>query len=206
MEQVITESKWRPIAGFERYYEIDESGNIRSIRGALTMKQYVNEKGYSTVGLMGDGVKKRFKVHRLVAIAFIPNPDNKPQVNHKDFNKLNNHVSNLEWATGKENTRHAQLGGKIPTATPKQKVGEYPKRCQKIINTSTGAVYDSVYHLSKALCLTPKYIRKKLGGEIPNDTPYAWLKGEYSFFYQKRFEEAFVRYLELRPSIYGVAM
>ena len=64
------------------------------------------------VGLaLGNGVQKRCRVHRLVAIAFIPNPDNKPYVNHKDGNRSNNHVSNLEWVTASENAIHARETG-----------------------------------------------------------------------------------------------
>ena len=67
------------------------------------LKQSLNDKGYPIVNIAG----KIRRVHRLVADRYIPNPDNKPQVNHKDGNKLNNNVSNLEWVTNQENRNHA---------------------------------------------------------------------------------------------------
>lgn len=89
---------------------VNRSGGI--VQGNLTIpggfiRQYVDKDGYMRV--MVNPTKKRtwFGVHRIVAQAFIPNPEGKPQVNHKDGNKSNNHVSNLEWSTAKENINHA---------------------------------------------------------------------------------------------------
>lgn len=78
---------------------IGKSGNPR--------KYYVNANGYATVGIKVGNVSKAHKVHRLVAEAFIPNPDNLPFVNHIDGNKLNNHVHNLEWCTASHNVSEA---------------------------------------------------------------------------------------------------
>ena len=84
-------------------YKVNESGDILGASGKI-LKGFIHPKGYKHV-FLGNGDCS--KVHRLVAQAFIPNPENKPEVNHKDGNKLNNHVSNLEWATHSENMRHA---------------------------------------------------------------------------------------------------
>jgi len=70
------------------------------------MKGQINHLGYIVISLTKDKIIKRYLVHRLVAIAFIPNPENKPQVNHKDMNRSNNHIENLEWATARENVIH----------------------------------------------------------------------------------------------------
>lgn len=75
------------------------------------MKLTLEDKGYHIVCLHLNGKKKLTKVHRLVAQAFIPNPNNKPQVNHKDLDKTNNNVDNLEWVTGYENYLHAVANG-----------------------------------------------------------------------------------------------
>lgn len=101
----------KPIKGYEGYYSIDESGNIFSHHTYNNKqpgykKTYLGKRGYVVVDLCVKQKRKNHKVHRLVAQTFIPNPENKQQVNHKDLNKLNNHVSNLEWATAKENTKH----------------------------------------------------------------------------------------------------
>ena len=66
---------------------------------------------YQRITLMKEGVKMRYQAHRLVALAFIPNPENKPFINHIDGNKSNNKASNLEWCTAKENTKHAEIMG-----------------------------------------------------------------------------------------------
>lgn len=197
---------WMPISGYEKYYMVSSFGRVKSVRENIIMKQYKNEKGYLTIGFQSDNVRKKFKVHRLVAAAYIPNPQNKPEINHDDFIKVNNHFINLLWSTGKENTNHAQQGGKRPIAKPKILVGEYPKRCQKVINTETNSIYESVFHLAEELKLTPKHIRKKLSREIPNDTPYEWLKGQFTIFYPKRYESDVKRYLELKPIIYGTPL
>ena len=88
---------------FPGYY-ITEEGVIFSLR-ILNPSQ--NQDQYGRVTLRKDGKDNQKLVHRLVAETYIPNPDNKPQVNHKDRNKKNNSVSNLEWVTGRENNQHA---------------------------------------------------------------------------------------------------
>jgi hypothetical protein len=107
---------WRPVVGYEGFYEVSNLGNVRSIdrvdsqgqmRHGRVRKLLLNKVGYLYVGISVNNKKANLNVHRLVAKAFIPNPDNKPQVNHIDGNKTNNVVSNLEWATISENTLHA---------------------------------------------------------------------------------------------------
>lgn len=115
---------WKPVKDFEGYYEVSDDGNIRSIDryvgnrwGGKTLKKGVvlklatNRKGYKSVMLHKNTIWYQKQVHRLVAEAFIPNPLNLPQVNHKDTNKTNNKVENLEWVTGIDNMRHAFANG-----------------------------------------------------------------------------------------------
>ena len=94
-------------------YEITEDGKVISYKWGYPhpLSIRTDMKGYKDVLLCGRGKPKRFKVHRLVAAAFIPNPMNKPQVNHLDGDKANNNVSNLEWATHEENMAHAVAMG-----------------------------------------------------------------------------------------------
>lgn len=98
---------WKPVPGYEGLYSVSSDGKVKSLfRYKKTLTPSVTRHGYETVELFSDGKSKRFLVHRLVALAFIPNPENLPQVNHKDENKRNNHVSNLEWVTAKQNMNH----------------------------------------------------------------------------------------------------
>lgn len=98
-----------PIPGYEKLYEVSSLGRISNYR--KIMKTYTINSGYQAVKLYKDGVKKSFLVHRLIALAFVPNPLNKPVVNHIDGNKLNNAASNLEWVTTLENITHAKETG-----------------------------------------------------------------------------------------------
>lgn len=96
--------EWKKIKGFENY-EVSDEGKVRNITTGFVLKQEDN-RGYLRVVLYINGKKTHKKIHRLVAEAFIPNPDNKPQVNHRDEDKKNNSVRNLEWVTAKENSNY----------------------------------------------------------------------------------------------------
>lgn len=102
---------WKTIAEFPNY-DVSSLGNIRNNKTGKPLKICV-KAGYYHVGLVNDKNKKTPKVHRLVALAFIENPENKLEVNHKDKNKLNNSLSNLEWMTRRENNIHRCEGVKI---------------------------------------------------------------------------------------------
>ena len=98
---------WRPVPDYEDY-QISNFGRVKSFWfGKVKILKPVLLLDYLAVTLYKDGKSKMFKVHRLVATVFIPNPDNKPEVNHIDGNKFNNYVGNLEWSTQTENIRHA---------------------------------------------------------------------------------------------------
>lgn len=98
--------QWLPIKGYENLYEVSNYGEVRSIKNNIILAANVKRNGYRRVSLCKDGKVKEMNVHRLVAMAFIPNFENKPTVNHKDFNRINNHVDNLEWATMEEQVQH----------------------------------------------------------------------------------------------------
>lgn len=99
---------WRDIEGFEGLYQVSNTGQIRSLRFGKTkiLKVMADNRGYKSLSLYKNGKGKTYRVHRLVAQAFIPNPNNLPEVNHKDENKANNHVSNLEWISHKDNVNY----------------------------------------------------------------------------------------------------
>lgn len=96
--------KWLKVAGFENY-EISNIGRLKNSKGEI-MKPWNDSHGYLDVKFYKDKKSYHRKIHRLVAEAFIPNPENKQQVNHIDGNPMNNFFENLEWVTPKENIRH----------------------------------------------------------------------------------------------------
>ncbi len=118
-------------------YQINHNGDV--IRFGKKLKVRPSKNGYARVLLCKDGKAKDFYIHRLVAETFIPNPNNKPTVNHKDGNKLNNTLSNLEWNTHSENALHsyeklnrislggAPLGNINWKNTNRNKLGQYEK-------------------------------------------------------------------------------
>jgi len=106
---------WKPVVGYETRYEVSNLGNIRSTYFRVKRnKKLYQDKIYPRLILQikASGKTKALKVHRVVAQAFIPNPENKPCVNHIDNNSSNNSVSNLEWCTLKENTAHCVKSGR----------------------------------------------------------------------------------------------
>lgn len=104
-------SQWKRIDLYPDYL-ISPKGDIYSLKKRRLLKQKIQSNGYYTVCVFDKyGKEKTVLVHRLVAMAYIPNPENKPQINHIDGNKQNNHVSNLEWVTGSENQKHAYRNG-----------------------------------------------------------------------------------------------
>ena len=107
--------EWRPIEGYEGLYEVSNTGRVRSLDKYDSMNRFLRGRilrlftdglGYLRAQLYSNSKRKSFLVHRLVAQAFIPNPDNLPQVNHRDENPSNDNVDNLEWCDGKYNVNY----------------------------------------------------------------------------------------------------
>lgn len=115
---------WRFVPAYEGLYMVSTLGRVKNCRTGRILKPQKTKFGYLQVNLYKDGKRKMLKVHRLVAIAFITNPENKRTVNHKDENKLNNCVENLEWMSIKENNEYSgtiekmQKAGNEATRTP----------------------------------------------------------------------------------------
>ena len=106
---------WKDVAGYEGLYQVSNKGNVYSVErinsqrrkwGGYTLKLSIDKIGYPRVNLYKDGRNKNVTVHRLVANAFLPNPNNYPEINHQDEDKTNNNVENLEWCTRKYNINH----------------------------------------------------------------------------------------------------
>lgn len=179
---------WKPVSEYENGYEVSSYGRIRSInklvnsglrhnqnvlkRGKV-LKANLKRNGYFTIDLCGENTKRTTTVHRIVAKAFVDNPDNKPQVNHKDGNKQNNHYLNLEWVTGAENQKHRfdALG--------------HTGRRKEVICIETGVSHASSYHAAiwlnstkfsntKQTGVLARKIRKCCVGEKTSAYDYQW--------------------------------
>ena len=141
---------WRDCKGYEGLYQVSNMGRIWSLRTQRYLKGDLNSVGYLRVLLKAKNgkVKKEF-VHRLVALAFIANPQNKTQVNHKDANKLNNTADNLEWNTCKENINQKNRMEKISTA---------------VLCVETGIIYPSINDAARQLHLSSGHVSEACNG------------------------------------------
>lgn len=143
---------WKEISGYEGYFEVSNLGNFRSkdrivkyksngtrlYPGKLLKTETIVE-GYHRIVLMKEAIKKRYMCHRLVAQEFVPNPDNKPYVNHINGNKADNRAENLEWVTQSENELHSYnvLGNTMRGKTyPKKVEAIFPKEGDRIVFNS----------------------------------------------------------------------
>lgn len=151
------------VIGYEGIYAVAENGQVWSHRSNKFLKPSKLPNGYLQVGLSKDGKQKRFFVHRLVAMAFIPNPDNLPQVNHKDENKLNNCIDNLEWCDCKYNNNYG---------TAKQ------RRSDAVICVETGIKYDSLTAAAEAIGVFKQNISRCLKGRCKTVGGYHWVYAE----------------------------
>ncbi|MFZ1389475.1 MAG: NUMOD4 domain-containing protein [Thiolinea sp.] len=150
---------WKDVVGYEGHYKVSSHGNVRSLKRGKNklLKAKLNHNNYYIVRLYKDSDWKQLRVHRLVAFAFIPNPLNKPQVNHIDGNKRNNFYKNIEWSTNSENQIHAYANG-LNVMTEKRKciaterIIKYTKENnqnrKKVIDISTKIIYNSIKEAS----------------------------------------------------------
>ena len=146
--------QWKAVVGYEGIYEVSNYGKVRNVKTGRILKLGKSKNGYLRVGLHKNGKQKYFLVHRLVAIAFIPNPDNKETVNHIDEDKTNNHVCNLEWMTQKENTRHS--------------------KCKKVLCIETGEVYDSMTEAVENTGVAQSSISTCCNGKLKHAGGFHW--------------------------------
>lgn len=162
---------WKPIEGTDGRYEVSNTGKIRSLNYKNTgktveLKPAPDPKGYIKTMILVNGKYKTVKLHRLVAEAFIPNPENKPQVNHKDGNKNNNAVSNLEWSTNIDNAHHAIIHGLFINSF-KATENANNKRKKKVIAIDKNGrqyVFESINEASRKLEVNRRQIQETLKG------------------------------------------
>lgn len=151
---------WKDIQGYEGLYKISNKGEIKNAKTNNILKQYLSNRGYLRVTLFKKSKPKKFTVHRLVAENFIKNnyiqkEISELQINHKDGNRSNNNVENLEWCTAQENTYHALKNGlrkmKIPysehnNVCEKYRKGKIMKDIAKEYNVNTSTIRNILIH------------------------------------------------------------
>ena len=180
----------KPIKGYEGYYEVDQFGRVFSVDRVISvddngrkyekslagkqMKQSMHDKGYKTVSLTRDGKTKTVFVHRLVAEAFIKNPDSLPMVNHKDEDKTNNFVENLEWCT---NDYNLSYGTARQRQARKIRGRESEKRVAVIQRSLSGEFinrHPSITHAAKSVNSRPQAISAVCNGKRSVHRGYKW--------------------------------
>lgn len=164
------DAEWRYIPGYEGFYQASVHGEIRSVdrvvrekrttkfRKGTTIQPSIGKDGYYHVLLSVLQEQKLCSVHRLVASAFIANPDDKPQVNHIDGNRLNNDVSNLEWVTQSENMQHARDNGlwsPLECGEISKRITGVPVRC-----ITTGECYRSLLEAGRATGMDKESVKE----------------------------------------------
>ena len=163
------EEIWKPVVGYEGLYEVSNLGRVRSLnyRNTGKVKELIshdNGFGYLIVELRNSGNRKTYSVHRLVAQAFIPNPDNLPEVNHRDLCKTNNCLLNLEWCSRKYNLEYSDIcgRGRYPVLQF-TKSGEFVKEYESLSDASRQT---GIFKQNIRRCCLNKLLWKSAGGFI----------------------------------------
>lgn len=168
---------WKDIVGYEGCYQVSNLGNVKALRRMFTPNGatrftkeklanfYINKSGYVKVQMSLNSKQKSYSVHRLVAIAYLPNDQNKQEVNHKDGNKLNNVISNLEWSTRSENVIHGIKNNLI-----KVKKRGFHNMSKVVINVENGIFYDCVLDAAESININYDKLRNRLNGKVFNNT------------------------------------
>ena len=168
---------WKDINGFENKYQISNLGRVKSLnngKGFIRERILTNvlDKGYLMVCLCKNSKPKNYRNHRLVAQAFIPNPLNKPQINHINGIRNDNRIENLEWCTGSENMIHAFKTGLqvVPKGKENHMYGTIPKNSKLVLDTQTGIFFNSIKEAAKTFNINHVTLWTQLSGKHKNKT------------------------------------
>lgn len=150
------EEKWKDVPGYEGLYQVSNFGRIKNHKGAILAlnKRPSNTQERYLIKLSKNNKKRSFLVHRLVATAFIPNPEGKETVNHIDGNPLNNRSDNLEWATKSENHLHRVYYLREHSLLP----------CKPVRCVESGQIYPSLRAAARDLCIQQSSISQAITG------------------------------------------
>lgn len=158
----MTDLTMTDLEGYEGLYAVTNSGQVWSYRGNVFLKPFL-ARGYYKVRLCKNGIDKQFSVHTLVARAFLPNPKKLPQINHKDENKLNNFVDNLEWCDAKYNINYGRHNESVARS-----------HCKKVYCVELGKVFESAKSAAAQLGLFDSNIAKCCKGKYKTTGGYHW--------------------------------
>jgi len=156
------------VEGFDNY-EVSNLGKIRNIKSRRILKPFLQNNGYLMHALYGHDKKKFLLLHRILATAFVDNPEGKPCVNHIDENKLNNDLSNLEWCTAKENARH---GTRIKRIAEKRSI----EVVQLDLNDNVLNTFESMVQAERETGIDASSITKCCKGKRKSAGGYKWRK------------------------------
>lgn len=160
-----TVEEWRPVVGYEGLYEVSDWGRVKNQKNGF-MKNHLNG-GYNRVHLSKNNIQKFYYVHRLVAKAFIPNVNNHDFINHKDEDKTNNNVDNLEWCTREYNNNYGTRNKKVAKANSKH-VYQYSLDGELI------AIWPSVKEVAKECGFCKESISKCCNSKLKKHKGYIW--------------------------------
>ena len=156
----------KDIKGYEGLYAITSCGKVWSYRRQRFLKASMSKDGYMRVGLHKNGKSRTIEIHRLVAEAYIPNPENKPQVNHKDEIKTHNYINNLEWATNKENMNYGTRIERMKETKKRNGSASFGKPSKPVYCVELDKIFDSTCQTARELGLDQGSISKCCNGKL----------------------------------------
>lgn len=170
---------WKEVCGYEGLYHVSNLGRVKSTvcKKYHILKPTLSCNGYHQVSLYVNGCSKTFFIHRLLMLSFIPNPENKPHVNHIDSNTINNNLDNLEWCTRSENIQHGYDFGNMK-APMRGKFGKKHNRSKAIVQLTSGGAYvntfGSAYEAQRKTGISRSGISSACAGRQKTSGGFMW--------------------------------